>query len=74
MINEMIPDWLVNSMQTEITVYSTSINGKKISEFLKQKEKEGFDRIESASESGGQMGQMRFKIKLIKLEPFEIND
>ncbi len=68
-----IPDWLSNSMQTEITVYSTSINGKRITEFLKQKEKQGFDRIETQTESSGMTKQMRFKIKLTKLEHFEID-
>lgn len=74
MNNELISDWLGNSMQTEITIYSTSINGKKITKFLKQKEKEGFDRIETSLDSGMTMGQRKFKIKLVKLQPFNIGE
>ena len=71
MLMHDIPDWLFNSMQTEITVWSTTMNGNKIQAFLKAKKKEGFDRIETSSEATNS-GMMIFKIKLIKLEPFEI--
>jgi len=72
-MKEGIPDWLSNCMETKITVYSTTRNGKRIQEFLRAKEKEGFDRIETQTESM-QYGMMAFKIMLTKLEPFDIKE